>query len=147
MDLRRGGRPSQVRPRPSPPIRLQPSKIRSSAPSPDRLARHRRIDRRRGLPMPIGAALAVAVALLGLGIVWIGSGSVGPFLSSAVKGFGGFVANVGAAVGSTPPTAGPSIADAPSIVAPDQPYTNDAAVDITINVPSTVVGSSQYTVR
>jgi len=147
MDFRRGGRPSQVRPRPSPPVRLQPSKIRPLAPSPDRLARHRRIDRRRGLPLPIGAVLAVAVALLGLGIVWVGMGSVGPFVSSAVKGFGGFVANVGAAVSSTAPTAGPAVADAPTIVSPDQPYTNDDTVDISIDVPSAVTGSTQYTVR
>jgi hypothetical protein len=126
---------------------LDPAKARPAAPSPARLARYRRIDRRRGLPLPVGVVLAVAVAALGLGIVWVGSGRVGPFVSSMVQGLGGFVATVGQAVSSTPPTAPPAISDAPTIVPPDQPYTNDDAVDVTINVPGPVVGSSAYTVR
>ena len=58
MDSRRGGRPPQVRPRPDSFGRPFRPKVRPVAPSPQRLARHRRIDRRRGLPLPFGAALA-----------------------------------------------------------------------------------------
>jgi hypothetical protein len=127
--------------------RLDPAKARPAAPSPARLARYRRIDRRRGLPLPVGVALAVAVAALGLGIVWVGSGRVGPFVSSVVQGLGGFVATVGEAVSSTAPTAPPDVGDAPTIVQPDQPYTNDDTVDITVNVPGPVVGAEAYSVR
>ncbi len=97
--------------------------------------------------MPIGALLAVAVAALGLGIVWVGSGSVGPFLSSMVRDVGGFVTTVGEAVGSTPPTTAPDVGDAPTVVPPDQPYTNDDSVDVTVSVPAPIVGSAAYSVR
>ena len=124
-----------------------PVKDRPAAPSPARLARYRRINRRRGLPMPIGAVLAVAVAVLGFGIIWVGSGSVGPFVTSMVRGLGGFVETVGDVVSSAPPTAAPGVADAPTVVPPDQAYTNDDAVDVTVNVPAAIVGSPEYTVR
>ena len=124
-----------------------PPAIRETAPSPARLARHRRIDRRRGLPPPVAAGLAAGVVALGIGILWVVSGAFGPFVGGVVNGFGGLVATVGAAVGSAPPTAAPPSSDAPSIVAPAEPYTNDDAVDVTVNVPQDVVGDAQYTLR
>ena len=147
MDFRRGGRPPQVRPRPDSFGRPFRPKVRPIAPSPQRLARHRRIDRRRGLPLPFGAALAATVLALGLGILWFASGTVGPAVGGMVSGFGGFVNTVGAVVGSAPPTAPPQTSDAPTIVAPEQPYTNDDTVDVTVNVPSNVVGLNGYTIR
>ena len=147
MDYRRGGRPPQVRPRPDSFGRPFRPKVRPVAPSPQRLARHRRIDRRRGLPLPFGAVLAAAVAALGLGILWVAGGAVGPAVGSMVSGLGGFVNTVGAVVGSAPPTASPPTSDAPTIVAPDQPFTNDDTVDITVDVPSNVTGLPGYSIR
>jgi hypothetical protein len=109
--------------------------------------RYRELERRRGLPVVLKAFLAVAILVLGATIVWIGSGAVGPFASSVVTGFGSFVRQVGAAVGSTAPTAAPEVGDAPAIEAPDSPYTNDEAVDIIVNVPPAISGKEGYTIR
>ncbi len=64
-----------------------------------------------------------------------------------VRNLGGFVTTVGDAVGSTAPTNAPDVGDAPTVVAPDQAYTNDDSVDVTVNVPAPVVGSAAYSVR
>jgi hypothetical protein len=121
--------------------------VRPLAPSPDRLSRHRRIDRRRGLPLPFGAAFAAGIAALCVGILWIASGAVGPFVTGVLSGFGGFVDTMGAVVGSAPPTEAPPTSDAPAIVTPAEPFTNDDMVDVTVNVPASVVGEPGYSIR
>ena len=147
MDSRSGGRPSHVRPRPAPSGRAVPVRTRPVSPSPTRLSRYRNIERRRGLPLPVRAAMAVSIALLSLGIVWVASGAVGPAVDGAVRGLGGFVNSVGNVVSSPEPTTAPLIAEAPTVVAPSEPYTNDDVVDVTVNVPSYVAGADGYTVR
>ncbi len=121
--------------------------MRAVAPSPTRLARHRRIERREGLPTSVKALLAFSIVVLGATIVWAGSGRVGPFVSDAVAGFGDFVGKVGSVVSSPSPTPLPAISGSPSIRAPDEPYTNIETVDITVNVPPDVIGRVGYTVR
>jgi hypothetical protein len=121
--------------------------MRPVTPSPTRLTGYRRIERRRGLPLVMKAMLALSVVMLGGAILWVGSGQVGPFISSAVKGFGGLVAQVGVVAGSPKPTVAPDLADAPAIEVPEQPYTNQDKVDVTVNVPPTVTGNDGYTVR
>jgi hypothetical protein len=147
MDARRGDRPSQVRPRPPTSSRPAPLRTRSVTPSPARLAGYRRIERRRGIPLPLKAVLAATIALLGLVIVMLVAGQVGPFVSSVVKGFGGFISQIGVAVASPAVTEAPLVPDAPTIEPPDSPYTNEDTVDITVNVPTTVTGKAGYTVR
>ncbi len=97
--------------------------------------------------MPIGAALAAGVVALGIGVLWIASGAFGPFVTGVVSGFGGLVQTVGAAVGSAPPTEAPPTSDAPVILPPEQAYTNDDSVDVTVRVPSAVVGDATSTLR
>ena len=147
MDSRSGGRPPQVRPRPASSGRAKPVKVRPVTPSPTRLARYRRVERRRSLPLPFKAVLAAAVVLLSVGVLSVASGAVGPMASGIVKGFGGFVDSVGNVVSSPEPTAPPAIADAPSIVPPDEAYTNEDTIDVTVNVPASIVGSEGYVVR
>ena len=147
MDSRRGGRPPQVRPRPPSNGRPTPRKVRPVAPSPVRLARHRRIERRRGLPLVAQAFLAVSIVALGATILWISSGSVGPVASGLVRGFGSFVGQIANVVSSPSPTPLPAISDSPTIVAPAQPYTNIETVDITVDLPQAVVGRTGYSVR
>ncbi len=116
-------------------------------PSPTRLARYQRIERRRALPLPVKAAMAASVVLLSLGILWVASGAVGPLVDNAVKGLGNVVSSIGNVVASPDATQAPAIADAPTIVSPDEAYTNDDVVDITVNVPAAWVGKDGYTVR
>ena len=146
MDSRHG-RPSQVRPRPPSNGRPASAKPRPVTPSPTRLTHYRRIERRRGLPLAMKALLAISIALLGGAIIWVGSGQVGPFVSSVARGFGGFVSQVSSVVGSPTPSNAPVVGDAPTIDAPDQAYTNQATVDLTINVPAAVAGKDGYSVR
>ena len=97
--------------------------------------------------MPIGAALAAGVVALGIGVLWIASGAFGPFVTGVVSGFGGFVDTIGSVVASAPPTAAPPTSDAPVIVPPTEAYTNDDSVDVTVNVPASVVGDAKSSVR
>ncbi len=116
-------------------------------PSPTRLARYRRVERRRGLPLPFKALLAAAVVLLSVGVLSVASGAVGPVASGIVTGVSGLVDTVGNVVSSPAPTAPPAIADAPSIVPPDEAYTNEDTIDVTVNVPAEIVGNEGYLVR
>jgi hypothetical protein len=147
MDTRRGGRQPQVRPRAPSNARPSTGQLRAVGPSPTRLSRHRRIDRRRGLPPGVGLVLAAAIAVLGLGVLWVGSGAVGPVLASAVRGLGDAIQSIGSAVSSPEPTPTPLIAQAPTIVSPDDAYTNADSVDVTVRLPPEVVGVAGYTVR
>ncbi|HEY3335771.1 MAG TPA: hypothetical protein VGK16_11115 [Candidatus Limnocylindrales bacterium] len=105
------------------------------------------MERRRALPIPIKAAMAASVLLLSLGVLWVASGAVGPMVDGAARGLGNVVSSIGNAVSSPAPTAPPAIADAPSIVAPSEAYTNDDVMDLTVNVPAAWVGKDGYTVR
>jgi len=109
--------------------------------------RYRELERRRGLPLPIKLFLAAAVVALGATIVWIGSGAVGPFVSSTVAGIGGFVTEIGGVVSSPAPTAVPDVGDSPTIESPETPYTNEAVTDIIVNVPPAVAGKEGYGIR
>jgi len=147
MDSRRGGRQPHVRPRPPSTGRPKPVKTRPVGPSPTRLARHRRIERRRGLPLGVRVFLAVSIGALSLAVLAVAAGSVGPFVSGVVRGFGGFVGEVGNLVASPSPTPAPPVGLAPSIVPPKDAYTNLETVDITVNVPPDAVGRPGYSVR
>ncbi len=122
-------------------------RTRPVTPSPTRLAGYRRIERRRGLPLAMKAFLAASILALGGAIVSVGSGAVGPFLSSVVAGFGGFVSQVGVVVSSPAVTAAPDVPDGPSIDAPPATYTNKDTIAVTVNVPTSVTGVEGYTVR
>jgi hypothetical protein len=124
-----------------------PRKVRPVSPSPDRLARHRRVERRRGLPMPFAVVLAVAIVVLGGFMLWVGSGVMGPLVSSAVKSFGGFVASIANASPTASPLPSGAISPAPALEPPDQAYTHATTVDLTVHVPASVVWLSGYTCR
>jgi hypothetical protein len=146
MSTRRGGRPSQVRPRPPSNGRPQPVRVRPISPSPRRLSPHRRVERRRGLPLVAQALLAVAVVALGASVLWVSSGGIGTILAGLGTAIGGAIDDVRATSSPSPTPVG-VIPDAPAIVPPDKPHTNMDAVDVTVSVPSDVVGRDEYRVR
>jgi len=77
----------------------------------------------------------------------VATGAVGPVVDGVGRGVGGFVASVTSVVSSPEPTPPPAITDAPSIVGPDEPYTNGDTVDVTVNVPPGIAGAEGYSVR
>ena len=95
----------------------------------------------------MAAVLAITIVVLGGFMLWMGSGAVGPLVSSVVKSFGGLVASVGSSSPSTTPLPSGVVANAPSIESPDQAYTRQTAIDITVHVPAAVAGSASYTCR
>lgn len=147
MDPRHGDRPSQVRPRPPSTGRPSPVRVRPITPSPARLDRYRRIERRRGLPLAAKALLAVSIVLLGGAILWVSVGQVGPLVAAAMEGLGGLVSGVVTETASPTPSAAPEPAGAPSIEAPDNPYTNRETVDIRVSVPAASTGDADSTIR
>ena len=146
MDYRRGGRPSQVRPRPY--SGSSHSRIRSSAPSPTRLSRHRSIERRRGLPLLAKVALGGGVLVFAWLCLFIGVGLVGPATSSLVRSFGSMVGSLAQIVSSpTPSSSGGPVSGAPVIQPPGQATTNVGSVDLTVLVPSAIVGQQGYSCK
>lgn len=146
MDARRGGRPPQVRPRPSPhgPTR---GRIRPAQPSTARLLRHRTVGRRQRLPLAASVALGGGILVLGWICVMIALGVVGPAASSMAKGLGDLAGSLANFAGSPTPSVAGTVSGAPVIEPPGSPITNVASVDLTVQVPAAVVGQTGFTCR
>ncbi len=97
--------------------------------------------------MPMIARVALALAVVGLGaiVLFAGQGGFKTVAASIGSAFTGFVDKVTA----TPsPSASPFLAlTIPSLVAPEEPYTNQATVDITGTVPLQFLGQAGLLVR
>lgn len=117
------------------------------APSPTRLSGYRTLERRRGLPWPLKAVLTVAIVVLAAGVLYVAGGRVGPAVGSVVSSLGGIVDTVSSAVSSPRPTAPPTVSDAPTIDEPEEPYTNDETIEVTVNIPIDTVGLADHRVR
>jgi hypothetical protein len=139
MTTRHGGRPPQVRPRPPSNGRPTPAKVRPRPPAPGRLAQHRRIDRGPGIALPFRALLAVLVVALGVGVLLVATGGLGKIVATVGSAFNGFVSDLTKAPSPSPSTV--VVADAPTLDAPDEPYTNQPKVDLLGHVPEDVVGT------
>lgn len=86
----------------------------------------------------------LVLAWLGL---MIGMGAVGPAVSSLVQSFGQMVGSITRITGSPSPSILGVASDAPSIEPPDQPTTNVASIDLTVLLPTAVVGLDGYSTR
>src|SRR5262245_15799594 len=129
----RHGRPSQVRPRPPSTGRPAPAKVRSRAPSPGRLSAHRRVETTRRLALPFRLLFIAAVVGLGAGVLFAATGGVGRVADTVGSTLGGLVSDITST--PTPSVIPPSIADAPLLTQPDEPYTNEQTVDLVGTVP------------
>ena len=145
MTSRRGGRPSQVRPRPPSTGRPAPAKVRPRAPAAGRVASHRRVERTRRLALPFRLLFAVAVVALGAGVLFVANGGVGRAASFLGSTLAGFVDNLAATPApSAPPLV---VASAPVLQSPEEPYTNQPTVDLAGRVPENLVGRQGYVIR
>lgn len=91
--------------------------------------------------------MGAGVLVLAWVCLLVGLGVVGPAVSSMVKGFGSMVAAITQPSSAASPSPSGSVSDAPVIDPPDQPITNSATVDLTVRVPSAVVGQANYICR
>lgn len=143
MDSRRGGRSSQVRPRP--PSTGRPPASVPRRPVSARVASHQPIERPRGLPLVAKAILAVALVALAGVVVWSATGQL-PRLVGAI---GDTIGGIADKVFTTPsPSPTPvAIIPAPHLDPPAEPYTNQATIDVTGTVPAELAGRTGYTIR
>jgi hypothetical protein len=99
--------------------------------------------------VPLVAKLAMAGGILVLAwfCLLIGLGLVGPAASSLVKGVGGMIGSLTNIVAAPSQGASGIVTDAPVIEPPDPAITNIASVNLTVRVPTAVIGLSGYTCR
>ena len=144
MEQRR--RKPQVRPRPPNSGRSRPVRARPVAPSVDRLSSHKRINRGPGLPLAARGALAAGVVALIGAVIWVGSGGIGPALDGLSTAIGGAVQRVTVTPSPTVATPEPA-SDAPTILSPEQPFVRTDTIDVTVQIPHSVAGHGDHTVR
>lgn len=145
MTTRRDPRQTHVRPRPPSTGRPAPIRSRPRAPAPTRLSVHRPIQHDRGLPIIAKLGLVVAIAVLGLTVLYLGAGGLGGVFRGISSSLSGFVTSI-----TTAPTPAPSvvaISDPPSLQQPAEPYTTEATVDLVVTVPSELLGDTKSRLR
>jgi Bacterial Ig domain len=141
-------RSSQVRPRPPSTGRVQPTrpKARPSTTT-ARVNAHsssRRTSSSPGLPLVKGV-MAAGVVALAVVVILTAPSVIGALFGGVGQAFSGVV-------GKLTQTAEPSasltaLPPAPSLSIPDQPYTNQATLDLTGTIPNSVAGQDGYTIR
>jgi Big-like domain-containing protein len=141
----RHGRPSQVRPRPPSTGRPAPAKVKGRAPAPGRLAAHRRVENTRRLALPLRLLFVAAVVGLGAGVLFVATGGIGRVADALGSTLTGFVEDITAT--PVPSELPPELAEAPTLNQPDEPYTNQDAIDVTGTIPEKAVGVAANRIR
>jgi hypothetical protein len=145
MTTRRGSRPTHVRPRPPSDGRPSPVRVRPRAPAPGRLSARGPVRRSSGVPLLGRLALGAGVVVVGILVIYLGAGGLGTIVGSVSDTVTAFVRGVTASPVPSPTPV--TVADAPTIEAPAEPYTNQGQVDLVITVPSALAGDDDYVVR
>lgn len=145
MTNRRGARPTHVRPRAPSTGRPAPAPVRQPAPAPGRLSARSPVRRSRGIPIIGRIFLALAVAALAVGVLYVGAGGLTTVAGTVGSTLTGFVQKV-TATPTPSPTETPA-AVAPTILSPDEPYTNQPSIDLAVTVPPEIAGDPDYRLR
>ena len=103
------------------------------------------MDRGPGIALPFRLLFAVVVVALGAGVLLLATGGLAKVAATIGNTFSGFVSDLTTAPSPSP--SAPTVADAPVLVAPDEPYTNQPTVDLVGRVPESVVGATQMRIR
>ena len=91
------------------------------------------------------ATVLAAAALVALVVLYVGAGGVSVVARTLGSTITSFVEGVTAT--PTPSTTPLTVAEAPTIESPAEPYTNQNQVDLSVTVPSRLAGSPDYLVR
>ena len=120
--------------------------VKVAAPDRRRIRQYQGMDARRPkAPLATRTLLWLAMGGLAIAVFVFASGGVGPALSSIAGSFGVAFGRLTATPVPTATVAPP--ADAPSITAPEQPYTNQPDVNLTVTIPQAAVGDPSAKVR
>jgi hypothetical protein len=119
--------------------------VRPKAPSSTRLASHRKVERGPGIALPFRLLLVVAVAALGVGVLVVASGGLGRVATAIGSSLTGFLTEITST--PAPSAAEPTVPDSPVLEAPEEPYTNQASVDLVGTIPAAVAGDTQARIR
>ena len=87
----------------------------------------------------------MAVAALGITVFMTATGGLGRVVAAIGQTFSGVLDDLTATPTPRPTVA--VVADSPLIAAPDEPYTNQRAIDLVVGVPGDVVGQADAVVR
>ena len=139
-------RSRHVRPRQASTGRPQLQPIKAKAPDRRRVRQHPGLSaRRRRAPLVLRTGLALAVVMLAGGVFLLASGGIGTGLTALAGGF----SNAFNRLVATPVPTGTDLppGDSPRIAPPEQPYTNEALVDLNVSVPVAVLGDQGAKVR
>ncbi len=145
MTPRRPGRAAHVRPRPPSDGRPAPKKVPLKNVDRYRATPLRSEKRRRALPLPARLLLGLAVAGLGVVVFAAATGGIGTLMGALGRSFGGLFDDILAT--PKPSATDILVSDSPLITQPDEPYTNQATVDLEIALPEDVVGNPAASVR
>lgn len=137
---------SHVRPRPPSRGRPTADAVKVAAPDRRRVRQYQGMDARRPqAPLVSRTVLRLSVVALAVVIFVLVSGAMGPVLGSLANGFGTAFGKLTAtpvpSATNLPPTG------APSIASPEQPYTNQADVELIVTIPPEAVGDASAKVR
>jgi hypothetical protein len=89
--------------------------------------------------------MGVAVLALGVVVLVFANGGLGTIASAVGQTFNGFVTDLTRTPEPSAPE--PVAADAPTLEAPDEPYTNQPTVDLVGTVPAAVAGEADTRIR
>jgi hypothetical protein len=142
---RNSDRPSHVRRRAPSSGRPAPPKLKLKPATSARVAVRRRVEPTNTLPLPARILLVAAVLALGAVTLVGATGGIGRLVSAFGTSLSGILASVVTSPSPTPAPAG--VSRSPLIAAPDEPYTNQPRVDLSISVPTAVAGKPDVRVR
>jgi hypothetical protein len=147
MTTRRGGQTYQVKPRPPSTGRPAPERVRPRQSPTFRTANKPQVESRTRRRPPFILQILFAAAVIGLGI-WVlqtSTGGLGRILGGIGSGLGGAVRDFTAT--PVPSVSIEPLADAPTLIAPTEPYTNQPIVDLAGATPADVAGRADYKIH
>jgi hypothetical protein len=89
--------------------------------------------------------MGAAVVALGVGVLIFANGGLGTLAGAIGSSFNGFVTDLTRTPEPSAPD--PVVADAPTLEAPDEPYTNQPTIDLVGTIPASVAGQAGTKIR
>ena len=97
------------------------------------------------MPMIVRIGMLAGILALGAGVLYLGVGGLGFVVGGIGSTVSGFVTNVTSTPAPKPTLA--TVADAPSLEQPTEPYTSEAIVDLVVTVPTELAGDPDLAIR